>query len=417
MTRFAALGLLLPFVTLAGSGQDAPPPMRFEVRDANGVEVAGAGIYYVHESQVTEWHLQQRGIDTLDWYSKVALLGTAVRTDTKGRFEIPPFEGDILVIAHRDDRFWAENFSNTETPFECGLRQQTPLRVRLTDIGGAPLQGEVALRATDGIESFDLTAGPLSPLDNLVHLFGAAEFEEEVAAGYEMTVVQVGVFRNVPSLAVDLENLPDEPVQLKGLPTGTIELSLFDPAGKPLAGEAEVSIAVVRSGEERGTPPPPLVRVTNTGRVTLPNIGLGLPLEVAVKRPYSERAATYSIEGPKKAGEVVARRIDHKERDVLLVGRLVDEAGAPLVDEYIDVYFKTGNFLTKGEGVITVRSRADGSIQFPLVCRGRDAIQNADVRFVRQVEELHLLLEYRWVTTEVTEAGVVALGDMVMKRP
>lgn len=421
MMRLAALSFLVPFVVTGPAvrevAQEKAIEARFEVRDENGGPVSVAEVVFVAEDAVKEWELEQRGIADQDWFTKVLLLGKAMRTDTNGQLVIPAFEGNILAIAHRDNRYWAENFNLKESPFQCALREVTPLRVRLTDQGGAALQGEVALRASDGITAWDVASAPVSALDNIAHIFGADLYEEEIAAGYTFTVAQVGAFRNTPEVEVDLANPGDAPVQLKGLPTGAIDLTLNDVNGQPVRGEIEVTISAVREPGQNRVPPPPVLRVTDTGKVLLPNVGLGVELEIAVKRPNAERATYYEVEGPKKAGEVVTRRVDYKENDVLLIGRLVDEQGVPLEFDYVDVVFKVGNFLVKGEGEITIRTRKDGRVQFPLICRGRDAIQNADVRFVRKVEDLNLHLEYHWATKTVTEAGIIDLGDMVMKRP
>jgi hypothetical protein len=421
MMRLAALSFLVPFVVTGPAvrevAQEAAIEARFEVLDEHGAPISVAEVIWVPEAAVKEWELEQRGIEHQDWFTKVQLLGKAARTDTNGQLVIPSFEDDILVIAHRDNRYWAENFNLRESPFQCPLRMVTPLRVRLTEQGGAPLAGEVALRASDGIEAWDVATAPASALDNIAHFFGADQYQEELDAGIAFTVAQVGVFRNTPEVEVDLASEQEAPIQLKGLPTGTIELAINDANGQPLRGEIEVSISAVREPGQNRVPPPPVLRITDTGKVTLPNIGLGVELEIAVKRPYAERSTLYAVEGPKKAGEVVARRVDYKEKDVVLLGRIVDEEGVPLEFDNVDVVFKVGNFLVKGEGEITIRTRADGRVQFPLVCRGRDAIQNADVRFVRKVERLSLHLEYHYAITTVTEAGIIDLGDIVMKRP
>jgi hypothetical protein len=421
MMRLAALGFLVPFVVAGPAVREAAQEnaieARFEVLDENGAPISSAEIVWVPEDAVKEWELEQRGIEGQDWFTKVLLLGKTARTDTNGRLVIPPFEGDILVIAHRDNRYWAENFSLRESPFQCALRSVTPLRVRLTDQGGAALQGEVALRASDGVEAWDVATAPLSALDNIAHFFGADQYEEELATGYSFTIAQVGVFKNTPEMEIDLASKQEAPVQLKGLPTGTIELSINDANGQPLRGEIEVTISAVREAGQNRVAPPPVLRVTDTGKVTLPHIGLGIELEIGVKRPYAERATLFEVEGPKKGGEVVKRTVDYKERDVVLIGRIIDEEGVPIEFDNVDVVFTVGNFLVKGAGEITIRTRKDGRVQFPLICRGRDAIQNADVRFVRKVERLNLHLEYHWATTTVIEAGIVDLGDMVLKRP
>jgi len=408
----------LPTADAAHPAAQDPVPegqARIEVLDDLGKPVSAAEIFMLHGDQARDWNLEQRGIYEQDWLTKVALLGDTVRTGSNGTIDLPLWEeGDMLVLAHRDGRFAGRALKNRPGPHTLTLREAAPFRVRLTDASGQPLVGaEVALRANDGLDQYDLTTAPVSALDNIANLFGAVDYLDEQDAGSELSVVQVGVFRNVPSMEVDLESPPSGVVQLTGRPTGSLDLTLVGTNGQPLVGEIEVSVRAVRDpGEAAAVPPPALVRVTDTGAVTIPNIGLALDLEVTLRRPFSTTRTRFELKGPRTAGETVTHREEYRERDVLLRGRILDRSGEPMEHDFIDVYFKTGNFLLKGEGVQTVRTRDDGLIQFPLICRGRDAIQWAEVDFVRQVEDTGVRMSRAWEVREVTEAGVIDLGDL-----
>lgn len=391
---------------------------RFEVLDAEGKPVSAAEIYMLRGDEARDWNLEQRGIPEQDWLTKVALLGEPVRTGANGGIDVELWEdGDMLVLAHRDGFFAGRAVRNRPGPHTLTLREKVPVRVRLTDASGQPLIGsEVALRANDGLDQYDLTTSPVSSLDNIANVFGALDYLEEQDAGSELSLVQVGVFRSVPKAEIDLESLPGSVVQLTGRPTGSLELTIVGANGQPLVGEIEVSVRAVReAGSAAEVPPPALVRVTDTGSVTIPNVGLALDLELELRRPFSTTRTRIEMKGPRTAGESVPHRIEYAERDVLLRGRILNRSGEPMGDDFIDVYFKTGNFLLKGEGVQTVRTRDDGSIQFPLICRGRDAIQWAEVDFVREVEDTGVRMSRAWEVREVTEAGIIELGDLQLQ--
>ncbi|QDU82915.1 hypothetical protein Pla163_00090 [Planctomycetes bacterium Pla163] len=424
LALLAAATLALTSGIVAGTAtvdpaQDAIPDgmARFEVIDAEGQPVSGAEIFMLEEERGRDWNLEERGIADQDWFTKVALLGRSVRTNMNGICEVPLWEDGMLVVAHKNGRYFARNFRSSGGPHECPLRTPTDVRVRLTDASGKPLTGgEVALRADDGIDQYDLTIAPMSTVDEVANLFAASEWVGELEAGSRLTLAQVGVFREVPTMEVDIEQPNPAVLTLTGRPTASLDLTIVDAtAGGALRGELDVRVRAVRRDTDSSIEPPPLRRVTDTGQVTIPHVGLGLELIVELRRPNSETVTRIEMTGPMKAGEVLSKRIEYKERDVLLMARVLDAQGNPLSHDYIDVYFKTGNFLMKGEGAKTVRSRDDGRIQYPLVCRGRDAVQWAEVDFVREVLDLNLRLEHHWEVRVVTEAQIIDLGDITLK--
>lgn len=398
--------------------QDSVPEgmARFEVLDAFGKPADSAEIYMIEEENATEWNLVQHGIIDQDWETKVALLGRTVRTRSDGTIDVPLWSDGMLVLAHRNGSYFGRRVRAEPGPHQLPLRDQVPLRVRLTDPSGRPLVGaHVALRTNDGLEKIDLTTAPVSSLGGCANLFGAADFAEEVGAGYRITVSQVGVFRTVPEMVVDLEALPDEPIQLAGRPTGSLDVKLVGADGKPLVGNVEVSVRIRRDDQVPEVETPPVVRVTDTGSMTIPNIGLGLELLLEVGRPYSSNRTQIVIDGPNSPNEPLAHTIEYEERDVLLRGRVLGKDGEPLAGEYVNVYYEVGNFLLKGKGVQTVRTRESGYVQFPLVCRGRNAIQHAKVEFVYEVEDLHTRHAAAWNVDTVTEAQVIELGDIELE--
>lgn len=411
-------GMVAATATVAPTQDAIPDGMaRFEVIDSVGQPVSNAELFLLEEARARDWNLEERGIAEQDWFTKVALLGRSVRTNMNGICEVPLWEGRMLVIAHRNGRYFSRNFRSGGGPHECPLRTSTDVRVRLTDASGKPLVGgEVALRADDGIDQYDLTIAPVSVVDEVANLFSAGEWTGEVEAGSRITVAQVGVFREVPAMEVDIEKLNPAVLTLTGRPTGSLDLTLVDAtAGNALRGELEVSVRAVRRDNDTSVEPPSLLRVTETGQVTIPHIGLGLELILELRRPNSVTVTRIEMTGPKRAGEVLSKRIEYRERDVLLMARVLDAQGDPMSHDYIDVYFKTGNFLMKGEGARTVRTRDDGRIQYPLICRGRDAVQWAEVNFVREVEDMNIRLEHPWEVREVTEAQIIDLGDITLK--
>ncbi|MEZ5979618.1 MAG: hypothetical protein R3F34_15575 [Planctomycetota bacterium] len=414
--------LSLPVALFAGSAaqqQGASPGMcRIEVSNGSkGGLVPNAEVYFVPDDQVKAWQLQQAGIDDLDWCTKAVILGRTARTDHNGKLELPIWEGGMLMLAHRDDRWFGRHFDGGPGPMELPLVDEIAFKVRLTDKAGNSItNGVVALRASDGIEEYDLAHSPMSALDNVASFFKIDDFqEEEGAAGYAISVAQVGTFRRIPHVSIDLMDPPSSPIVLEGLPTSTLELDIVDQAGKPVRGEVEVLVKAKRNPDELEIEPPPVRRITDTGKVTIPNVGLGLDLEIEIKRPDSVSANRFEVKGPMEPGKPATHKWDYREKDVLLMGVVVDRDGEPMADTNIDIYFETGNFLTKGKGEWTVKTRADGRIQYPLVCRGRDAIQNAKVRFVRQVEQTGKYMEYQWSTDEVTQAGIIDLGTIQLK--
>ncbi|MEW6072857.1 MAG: carboxypeptidase-like regulatory domain-containing protein [Planctomycetota bacterium] len=148
---------------------------------------------------------------------------------------------------------------------------------------------------------------------------------------------------------LDPVGLPPEPVVLRIPPTGRLEVLVLDPQGGPPPGGATVCALAIPTPEElraRAVWSP-----LSAGRVFLspggaalavfPHVELGGRLEIIAGEPSADEGETVTIDGPVAPGETVRVEIRLAATVPVLVTRLLDPAGQPVVSTAFETSFET----------------------------------------------------------------------------
>lgn len=286
-----------------------------------------------------------------------------------------PVRTPTLVLATHDDRWGRATLDlAAEGPVEIELRRDATLRVQTVDRHANPLPGvEVALLKRWSFASGIYRVWVLETRGaNAVACFPHAQERILNRAGFAWSVGAEVLEVEPVEERIDPEALPRDPVILVVPATGSVEVSVLDELGDPLAGEAKVTIGVVRKGEARRLPSntrdlrPALEKPLENSRALFPHVGLGCELEVIASSAGTMVSTRTYGAGPFRAGEKVSFELRLGLDYPVLRFRALDERGAPIVEEELHVTLHHEAIAMSSDRPFTVRTDEHGVARIDL---------------------------------------------------
>ena len=348
------------------------------VRYASGAPAPSAEVRYLAED---EYRRQRGRLDPKQppW-PNVERLGRRTRADLDGSARLPAAEGSVLVVAAKDGEF---GFAKIQGAGVHTLRMATDetvaLRASFSD--GAPARAplaicqQVAPDETETIWEGWTDAGGSAVLAHF-QLYRRAPPEVVPALFRERFAALV----KLPTQPLVLQEFPgrpttDAPVELLLPDLGSVEVQLLCHSGAPLLSPARVGFGAERRDRANGSFPVSrrlLLQSANkdagAATVRLPFAQVDQPLRVYARYPTERRAAySQTTPGPTRRGEVAELSVRPRPDQAVLAGRLLDEGGAPLAGQKVQLTIWRDDAVHATHTVETVQ---DG--RWDCVVRGRE---------------------------------------------
>ena len=347
--------------------------------------------------------LERRGEETTtDSEGRLALRGPAMGLTLHawdgswyGRGSIRAFDYSIGEPVEPDPEYIVE------------IHLDQTLVVRTVDRDGEPVAGvPVRLTRVVMLDGEPETTGFILPESDSEGLVRRVHAQELVASAEEAlpgSVAAQVIGGRGESVAVDLFDVPDEPIDVVVPDFGSLEVVLLGPDGRPWQTSGTKMDAVVlpearaNSGGYNGTD---MFELSANGRVVVSPVLCGEKFQVQLQRD------TRMIEGPLAAGETVRVEFRMASDLVFLAGRIVDTNRQPV----------SGSFrFTLNDNVSGGEVATDGTGRFSLPLTARMVGTTPRVR-ARETEDLTLNLVAMRAATEPLQNGVNELGDLVLEQ-
>jgi len=333
------------------------------VRRKDGSLVAGAQVVVVDAGKLTLEEIPKLAADPIELRARAS---ARLRADEQGVVRVARPTGSAWVFGFSEDaRGCIGVDATTFAAQRLELQPRQWLDVKVVDETGAPGRGiEVALARKDEplrASTWHATTGPnglarIADLD-LQYSLTRAAWKAPKSQPFE-----VGFPMPLPApvrVAVDLDALPKEPLELRLPATGAVAFQVVDGRGEPLAALGTVMVVFPKSeGSE--------VKLDERGRGTLPCLGLGLAGQakpVIAERPCGPAPFV----GPTRAGETVEVALPAGEVGPVVVGRLVDENGAALggfeLDASLDAFDRARDGMEVGSVRRRTKAESDGAFR------------------------------------------------------
>lgn len=271
--------------------------------------------------------------------------GLRYRTDGAGRATIPTAEVSRRIAAKGPDLWGSTTLRAEDTEVVLELERDPSLYVRVVDERDRPVEGlPVAIRVLEPA----LRDAAVERTDSQ----GRVRFEHagmllESLVEASPTRIPLGVGIAIPHeppvvhpLGVEV---PGEPIELTLPPVGRVEVLVKDSAGT-LRSDAPY-VWILPPGVSVS---PRLAGRAKNGRVLFPYVGLGLELDIRVSLSDGRTPILVRREGPTEPGETRRIEVVVSEDVPVVVGMLVDAAGAPLAEKAASLTFRrAGNGPTR----------------------------------------------------------------------
>ena len=251
---------------------------------------------------------------------------------------------------------WLQDEAPSEVRIE--LRPAKPLRLRVVDGAGRP-RAQVPIEMTEATRERELIAAGIRSGDD-----GTVELHpfEVVPPTHGQNPALIRVALAVPLLErvsgserlVDPRHPPDEPIELKLPPSGTLAVRVVDGGGSPLRDASGwFEAGTVEQGDARD--PRRQIALTRRlrGRIPLTDgageltpVGLGLTFELGAYC-VGHGGKSLVVAGPRTDGERVDVELPQPFESPTVSGRLVDAGGRPCANVRMLVEFTrigTGSF-------------------------------------------------------------------------
>ncbi|QDU83521.1 hypothetical protein Pla163_06200 [Planctomycetes bacterium Pla163] len=257
--------------------------------------------------------------------------GSRERTDDEGRVRVASFERAGLVGARAGGAWGSARVNAGQGEVTIVLEPDVRLLVRVVGSGGEPRVGVPVglyetrrgrIRSTRVVETGeDGLAELLNPSD----LFQLGRNDSEWRASLAVPLFEP------PTVLIDPNALPEEPIELVLGPTASLRIELVEANGDPFSGRGTLTV----SAEGSRSRLPFEMRVDGTASVVVPHLEPAVPLRIEFQREGS--SADYDLDTlappvPDIEGEV---RFVLVPSHPVLVARLVDETGEGLVDQRV----------------------------------------------------------------------------------
>jgi hypothetical protein len=297
--------------------------------------------------------------------------GSSVRTDSEGLALVPLIEGDRLVAMH-DSRYGVVQVHRHNEPpdggWEIRLEADAGFRVQVVDDKGRGVEDVlVSLRmrwhdAYGGNEQQHTV-----PLGYTEAGTGSVEARHLQRLVREVVPDRQGkktgtLIASVPGApegpVVDLGALPGEPIQITLPAGGSVRVRALDRAGKPVG--KDVAVRMRQIGPERNN-----LEWTRTpdanGEVTFQPVPVGRRWQARMNN--IEGSASIDFAGPASPDATVEVTLQQKAQgNAALVGRLVDDKGAPLGEGTASTWIVNG----KEREENWIRIDAEGRFRLPV---------------------------------------------------
>jgi len=341
--------------------------VRVEVVDAEtGQPLPGAEVLVVDTGRVDEMALQEAMARTRDISTVLETLAERYRTRADGSVVIPHVEEMLAVAGQTPGRFafLVPAVPDADDVLRIELKPKRMLRVRVLDENGAPASGvRVSLRVGGTEEFLGAESGEdgIAVLDN-VGLIDSAPFRGEVSVGLSMLTV--------PPVEhpVDIDDLPEEPIELRMQPTGSLRVTLIDRDGQPASGDIGLvaSVATEEEPDFRFGPQGPMAHTVaeGDGIGDFAHVGLGLRLAVEARSLADYQVWRGVVEGPTAPGQRVEFRLTPDLAMPTVVLRLQDEKGAPLARARVETILEQESGNSSSSSSSQSRTDAEGMLRY-----------------------------------------------------
>ncbi|MCP5043213.1 MAG: carboxypeptidase regulatory-like domain-containing protein [bacterium] len=308
------------------------------------------------------------------WSEKLERRGKTHRADASGRLQLPAVKEALVVGARSKGRYGAALIRRDMTEQHIALVLDQTLHIRVLDDQGEPaplVPVAIAQRFDEKrwqrrlrLETDD-AGSATEPHFQLVRerppRGGTEDYSAAVPVPFQQPVVTT--FRNDP--------LPNEPIELRLPPTGSLIIRVVDSEGTAVSSAARITATVPRKGPPHPSLAPNfdrLVRRKEQGEtsVSFPWLGLGLDLRLHIRFDDDDFTWEVSAKGPVASGETLTIDVPTPTWMGLLRGRLLDPAGRPHADENATFLITDRSGRIEGEEIST-----DASGQFVLPFRVR----------------------------------------------
>lgn len=333
------------------------------VRHQDGLSVPGARVVVLDSRKTNLEELARLAADPIELRTRAS---ARLRADEKGRVRVARPVAGAWVLAFDDaGRGCVEIEAHTFAPQRLELMPRLTVAVRVVDETGAPCRDvEVALvpkgdpprrsawRATSGADG-------LAKIADVDLEYSRTHSDWKAATPQPFEVGATLLMPAPPTVPVDLDALPAEPLVLQMPATGALAFQVVDLAGEPLAAAGSVKIVVPNVGRLD-------VPLDLQGRGSVPRIGLGVAGEARPLIP--ERACDpVKFAGPTRAGETVEVALPAGVVGPIVVGRVTDAAGTPLggfdLDASLDAFNRARDGTPEGSSAQRVKCDADGAFR------------------------------------------------------
>lgn len=366
-----------PAVDVAPAGADAgPAPQRVEategpspradgasltvsvVRAATGAPLPGAEVWFLDEQPgVTDAEQRRLRLQHRAAFDVVLRrYGVRRSADAQGivRLPMPPLD---LRIACSHDGLYGQLVINASEArrhpdgWRLGLETDCSVAVEVVDFGDRPVAGvPLALyvprtdrfSATTRIVPMELGVTDADGRYQLQHAQSYRSYWGRLtpdAPGEVVLAVHVPGIRDVFARIV-CEHPPIAPIRLRIPPTGRMRVEARDQQGRPVL--HGISVQVTTQAVPDMSVASGMIgqwgwwQTSAEARVVFEHVAVGA--ELTVQSRVQARTLERTLMGPLVAGSEVSCLLQLEDEGAMLVGRVVDEAGAALVDRKMTCY-------------------------------------------------------------------------------
>jgi hypothetical protein len=391
------------------------------VRHKDGLPVPGARVVVLDSRKTPLEELLRLAADPIELRTRAS---ARLRADENGRVRVARPVAGAWVLAFDDaGRGCIEVEAWSFAPQRLELMPRLTVAVRVVDETGAPCRDvEVALvpkgdppsrskwRATSGADG-------LAKIADVDLAWSRTRSAWKAPKAQPFEVGPTLLMREPPTVPVDLDALPADPLVLQLPATGALAFQVVDLAGEPLAAAGSVKVIVPNVGRLD-------VPLDLQGKGSVPRVGLGGAGEARPLIP--ERACeVVKFAGPTRAGDTVEVALPAGVIGPIVVGHVTDAAGAPLggfdLDASLDAFDRARDGTPAGNSAQRVKCDADGAFRLDYSRAGmRTTVATSHQLWLRALrdfdEPLAQPIEARFDVV-VPESGEVDVGVVRLAPP
>ncbi len=358
----------------------------FEAPLAEGIEIVvvvaeidepvpHATVQFLGSSEFSDAELMGLLSEGLDFDALLAAQGRRYRADGEGRVFVPETARDSL-IAGEGRGLWGllSMKPGLEEPVPLELFPDPALAIRVIDATGAPMiDVPVALRFKTGASNLDLLSARTEAPNGLAVIRHPTRF----AVLVEMDCLAAAAIplAEPVEVALDLEDFPTEPIELRLPSTGRLEVSVRTESDQPVEELVVVQAAILPPDYEPPTDPghvnylPDAVSTAagEDGLAVFEHVEAGGMLGVLVNTAGGHEPVREIVAGP-GPGETVRVELRLPDTVPVLVGRLLDPSEQPVSDAVVEARVETVDKRGRMRNLSRSRLRTehDGSFRYPL---------------------------------------------------